>query len=142
MRNQYLQITVDDKKNIIERLKVFLEDRLDIAFAYLHGSFVVEDRFKDIDLAIYLIPLPPSPLQVELELETKLSDVVKKYPVDVRALNQAPLSFKYNVIKQGRPIVVRDDELHSDFVETTLSNYFDFSPFLKNYLKEALGPGI
>ncbi len=59
MRSQFPQITVDDKKSIIEVLKVFLENRLDIAFAYLHGSFIAEDRFKDIDLAIYLIPSPP-----------------------------------------------------------------------------------
>lgn len=142
MRNQYLQITDDDKKNIIEKLKVFLQNHPDIVFAYLHGSFVMEERFRDIDLAIYLIPFPSSPLHVELEFEAKLSHVVEKYPVDVRTLNQAPLSFKYNVIKQGLRIVVRDDERHSDFVETTLSNYFDFSPFLKNYLKEALGSGI
>jgi hypothetical protein len=108
----------------------------------LHGSFAIGDRFKDIDIAVYLDPLPSSPLQVELEIETELGDAIKKYPVDVRVLNNSPLSFRYNVIKHGEPIVAHDDDLRSDFVETTLSNYFDFSPFLKIYLKEALGSGI
>jgi predicted nucleotidyltransferase len=142
MNERYFNIIPDGRKSIIDRLKSCLESHRDIVFAYLHGSFAIGDRFKDIDIAVYLDPLPSSPLQVELEIETELGDAIKKYPVDVRVLNNSPLSFRYNVIKHGEPIVVHDDDLRSDFVETTLSNYFDFSPFLKIYLKEALGSGI
>ena len=142
MNERYFNIIPDGRKSIIDRLKSCLESHRDIVFAYLHGSFAIGDRFKDIDIAVYLDPLPSSPLQVELEIETELGDAIKKYPVDVRILNNSPLSFRYNVIKHGEPIVVHDDDLRSDFVETTLSNYFDFSPFLKIYLKEALGSGI
>lgn len=142
MGEKYFIITPDDKKTIIDRLSPCLESHQDIAFAYLHGSFVIEDRFKDIDIAVYFNPSPSSPLQAELKLETELSNAIKEYPIDVRVLNQAPLSFRYNVIKHGQPFVVHDDDLRSDFVEATLSNYFDFYPFLKIYLKEALGSGI
>jgi uncharacterized protein len=142
MNERYFNIIPDERKSIIDRLKSCLESHRDIVFAYLHGSFAIGDRFKDIDIAVYLDSLPSSPLQVELEIETELGDAIKKYPVDVRILNNSPLSFRYNVIKHGEPIVVHDDDLRSDFVETTLSNYFDFSPFLKIYLKEALGSGI
>ena len=142
MNERYFNIIPDERKSIIDRLKSCLESHRDIVFAYLHGSFAIGDRFKDIDIAVYLDSLPSSPLQVELEIETELGNAIKKYPVDVRILNNSPLSFRYNVIKHGEPIVVHDDDLRSDFVETTLSNYFDFSPFLKIYLKEALGSGI
>jgi predicted nucleotidyltransferase len=137
-----LNITLADKKNIIERFKTCLKNRRDIVFAYLHGSFVMGDGFKDIDVAVYLSSLPSSPLQTELQLETELGNAIQKSSVDVRILNNAPLSFRYNVIKNGQLVVVNDDDLRSDFVETTLSNYFDFAPFLKTYLKEALGSGI
>jgi predicted nucleotidyltransferase len=142
MDNRYFRIVDHEKESIIESIKVCLKNRSDVIFAYLHGSFFIEDRFKDIDIAVYLDPLPPSLLEAELELEANLSNVVKRYPVDTRILNNASLSFRYNVIKNGQPIVVNNDNIRSDFVEATLSYYFDFSPFLKEYLKEALRSGI
>jgi predicted nucleotidyltransferase len=142
MENRYFRIVDHEKESTIESLKVCLKNRSDVIFAYLHGSFFTEDRFKDIDIAVYLDPLPPSLLEAELELEAKLSNVVIRYPVDIRILNNASLSFRYNVIKNGQPIVVNNDNIRSDFVEATLSYYFDFSPFLKEYLKEALRSGI
>jgi hypothetical protein len=50
-----------------------LQARPEIAFVYVHGSFAEEDRpFGDIDLAVYLDPLPQGhPLHYELS-EVKL----------------------------------------------------------------------
>lgn len=127
MDNRYFRIVDHEKESIIESLKVCLKNRSDVIFAYLHGSFFKEDRFKDIDIAVYLDPLPPSLLEAELELEAKLSHVVKRYPVDIRILNNASLSFRYNVIKSGQPIVVNNDNIRSDFVEATLSYYTELS---------------
>ena len=73
-----------------------------------------------------------------------LNDVlnVVSYSVEMRLLNNAPLSFRYNVIKSGKPIAVVDDDARTEFEESTLNHYFDFSPFRKMYLKETLGHGI
>ena len=142
MRNKFYRISADDKRAIRERIKAYLRNRQDILFAYLHGSFFSGERFRDIDLALYLKTPFPSSLQAELEIEAELGKAVKRYPIEIRILNNAPLSFRYNVLKHGEPIVVVDDDLRSDFMEATLSNYFDFAPFRKMYLKEALGSGI
>jgi len=142
MKNTYFQISESDKKIIMEKLRYSLEKRPSLLFAYVYGSFVMADKFRDIDIAVYLKQIPSTPLHVELELETELGNIIKNYLVDVRILNNAPLSFRYNVIKSGKPIVVVDDDARTDFEEATLSNYFDFSPFRKMYLKETLGHGI
>jgi predicted nucleotidyltransferase len=142
MKNTYFQISESDKKMIMERLRYSLEKRPNLLFAYVYGSFVMADRFRDIDIAVYLKQAPSTPLHAELELETELGNLVKIYLVDVRVLNSAPLSFRYNVIKSGKPIVVVDDDARTEFEEATLSHYFDFSPFRKMYLKETLGHGI
>ena len=142
MKNTYFQISESDKKIIMEKLRYSLEKRPNLLFAYVYGSFVVADKFRDIDIAVYLKQIPSTPLHVELELETELGNIIKNYLIDVRILNNAPLSFRYNVIKSGKPIVVVDDDARTDFEEATLSNYFDFSPFRKMYLKETLGHGI
>ena len=142
MKNKYFQISVSDKKMIMERLGAYLEKRPNLLFAYVYGSFTTVDRFRDIDVAIYLRQAPSTPLRAELEIETELANLIEGYLVEVRILNNAPLSFRYNVIKSGKPIVVVDDDARTEFEESTLDHYFDFSPFRKMYLKETLGHGI
>ena len=107
----------------------------------MHGSFIEKDEFHDIDIAIFLKHLPKSKLEYELELETKLIQVIGRI-VDVRILNGAPLSFRYHVIKEGLPLIIRDENERAEFQEATLSGYFDFSFFRDIYLKETLGLGV
>lgn len=129
-----------DKSAIRNSLKSALEEYPEIVFAYVHGSFVKDGPFRDIDIAVYLKEAPPSALEYELALEAPLIRATP-YPVDVRVLNNAPLSFRYQVIKQGRLLLVRDDNARSDFQEITLAHYCDFAPFRRLYLKETLGIG-
>lgn len=142
MEGKYFQVSPDDKEAITEDIKAFCREQPDIIFAYLHGSFRKADRFRDIDVALFLKNPTPSTLQDEIRLETELAKVIKRFPVEIRVLNHAPLSFRYNVIKDGSTIAVVDDALRCEFVETTLRDYFDFAPFRKMYLKEALSSGI
>ena len=62
-----------------------------------------------------------------------------KYIVDVRILNGAPLSFKYNLIKDGIVLLSKDDDKRVDFEEKTIVLYLDFLPYRKLYLRETLG---
>jgi predicted nucleotidyltransferase len=130
-----------DKSALIEKLKSVLEERQEILFAFVHGSFIKDGPFRDIDIAVYLSEDRTSVLEYELELETVFVQSISRYPVDIRVLNNAPLSFKYNVIKEGRILVVKNDDARTDFQEITLTNYFDFAPFRSLYLKETLGIG-
>jgi len=129
------------KETIVEIIKQELRKHKEISFAYLHGSFAEKDTFHDIDIAVFLKELPESKLEYELELETKLIQVISGI-VDVRILNNAPLSFRYHVIKQGVPLLIRDDNERVEFQEFTLSRYFDFAFFRAMYLKETLGLGV
>jgi len=51
-------------------------------------------------------------------------------------LNGAPLSFRYQVIRQGQVILDRDSDLRAAFEGMVFKKYFDFAPFRKRYLKE------
>lgn|SRR5574341_129378 len=130
-----------DRSAVVDTVKRVLDKRLEISFSYLHGSFAKNSDFRDIDVAVYLKDVPASPLEYEIALETELMQALAGYPVDVRVLNNAPLSFRYHVIKEGLPLIVRNDDTRSDFQEATLAQYFDFAPFRALYLKEALGIG-
>jgi uncharacterized protein len=131
-----------ERQAAITAVRRTLEAHANISFAYLHGSFMTEGGFRDIDVALYLSELPASPLAHELRMEAELSQAARGCPVDVRILNNAPLSFRYNVIKNGLLLFARDDDNRADFVESTLAAYFDFAPYRALYLKETLGLGV
>ena len=107
------------KKAVKEAIREVLKNHEEILFAYLHGSFVKKDAFHDIDVAIYLERMPASVLEYELQMETDLMEALRKYTIDVRVLNGAPLSFKYNVIKDGIVLLSKDDDKRADFEEKT-----------------------
>jgi hypothetical protein len=143
MKTTYFHLPGRDRDALRESIRDALAGRSDLSFAYLHGSFLTRDRFRDIDIALHLKKVPSSTVQAELDIETELIEAVGGvYPVDVRILNTAPVSFRYSVIKNGEPVWVADEEARTVFVETTLSRYFDFAPFHKRYLRETLGIGI
>lgn len=127
------------KKAVKEAIRAMFKKHEEILFAYLHGSFVKKDAFRDIDVAIYLERMPASVLEYELQMETDLMKALRKYIVDVRVLNGAPLSFKYNVIKDGIVLLSKDDDKRADFEEKTIVLYLDFLPYRKLYLRETLG---
>lgn len=134
-------LSEEEKKAVITSVRRLLENHEQVAFAYLHGSFCTGGVFRDIDIALYIEGVLSSPLELELELESELIKAVI-FPVDVRVLNGAPLSFRYNVIKDGMLLFARDDDQRAEFVEHTLSAYFDFAPYRNLYLKETLGIGV
>ena len=130
------------KKAIEEAIREVLRKHGEISFAYLHGSFFKGDAFRDIDVAVYLERMPASVLEYELQMETELIRAVGRHIIDVRVLNTAPLSFKYNVIKDGIILLVKNDDKRADFQETTIAAYLDFLPYRNIYLEETLGVKI
>jgi predicted nucleotidyltransferase len=130
-----------EKEKIISIISSALEKEISIVFSYIYGSFL-EGSFKDIDVAIFIDEAKiPSFLRYELQMESLLNKAVGKFVFDVRILNGAPLSFRYEVIKNGKLIMTKDEESRIDFETSTISNYFDFAPFRHSYLKEVLGIG-
>lgn len=133
-------LTPAEKEKITKSLALYLEQREEICFAYLHGSFVGDGPFGDIDIAVYLNTEmePAQALEYELDLEIAAEKIVK-YPVDTRLLNRAPLSFRYSAIKNGKAIVSRNEEKRVDFHARTITRYCDFAPYRRRCLKEAFG---
>ena len=86
------------KEKIIEIVRAELEKRENILFAYIYGSFVISEKYNDIDVAIYISDFHREKvLYIEFELERVLEDKIQK-PFDVRIINSAPLGFVYNVL--------------------------------------------
>lgn len=130
------------KAIILEKLEAILKKEPAVVFAYLHGSFLEERGFHDIDIAIYVDPvLVPreKALDYELSLSANLDHIIG-LPCDVKVLNYAPLGFAYYVTK-GRVLISRDEELRCNFVERTWLQYLDFEPYRKELLRDLFGAG-
>ena len=129
--------TKQEKEEYINTVSSFLQHHGEIYAAYLFGSFVTRESFADIDLGVLLREEPKDPLGYEIELESKL-EKMERFRLDVRVLNNAPISFIQNVIRHGRVIIDREPNLRSDFESYVLKKYFDFARFRRIYLAEVI----
>ena len=126
----------EERARIVEALVKALAGEPDVDFAYLHGSFLSELPFHDIDVAVMftgeaVLDSTGAALAVADRLERSVG-----HPVDVRVLNHAPLTFQFKAAR-GRLLVCRAEERVADFVEHLLPRYFDLAPRLAQAAKEA-----
>lgn len=135
-----------DFSNFEEKIKVFGEalERYTpfLVTAYLFGSSHdgKVTPLSDIDLALLLA----KNLEETTQIETKiLLDAIKIFgteEIDLLNLNEAPLRFQYNVIKNKRVIFCADLKERINFETRVIMNYLDFAhvrfmfnqEFLKN----------
>ncbi|MEA2038955.1 MAG: nucleotidyltransferase domain-containing protein [Thermodesulfobacteriota bacterium] len=129
------------KENILGRIISALKCHEEIVLAYVFGSFNDSDTFSDIDIAVLTDEDMDSYLDFEFNLEIEIEDIVN-YPMDVRVINNAPLSFCQNVIRHGRVILEKDANMRADFMGKILKEYFDFAPFRRRYLREVANAPI
>lgn len=134
------KMSEDRRDLLIRRLKIFLESRSEIRFALLHGSFPAGVSFRDVDLALYL---DAAKVGQEAFRDYELKQGVQwsadlRLPVDVRLLNDAPVSFRYHAVK-GTVLHVREPALLDEFRARTWDEYCDFAPFARRYLREVMG---
>ena len=130
----------DEREQLVREIVRLLRAREEVVFAYLHGSFITGDAFRDVDLALYVTTKhgwDTSLRWYEMDIGVDLTSKMRA-PIDVRVLNDAPLAFRYHVLK-GRLLFARDDEFLDAFRARTWDEYFDFAPFARQYLREAIG---
>ena len=130
-------ITKREKEKLTKTISSFLQQSREIFAAYLFGSYVTGEPFGDIDLGVLVRNEPKNLLEYEFELEIKLEELVK-FAVDVRVLNNAPVTFVQNVIRHGKIIIDSKPNIRSDFESYILRKYFDFAPFRRRYLAEVI----
>jgi len=122
-----------------QQLQRCLELHPEIRFAYLHGSALEGLPYHDLDVALYLEPTHPAAhdsFDYEMRLSVELTQALG-FPVDVHALNQAPLGFRHYAV-QGELLLLRDADQLSDYLEAIARRYMEFAPLGRAYLLEVL----
>ena len=122
-------------KAIIQNTVVrYLEPIDEITLAFLFGSVVNRDSFRDIDIALQLVRDFPrvNYLNFQLDLQLRLQEVLKN-EVDLIILDQASPLLRYKVLKTGILIIEKDRAAFRDFFKRTIDEYFDFLPVFNLY---------
>ena len=135
MNERLFDIDAAARRRVCRALAGELVGATDLVFAYVHGSFLTDQPFHDIDVAVLLGREVRAATSGILELSERLSRAVG-YPVDSRALNDAPLSFQFRAL-QGTLLMVRDDETLANFMERVGRRYLDIAPLLRRATREA-----
>jgi hypothetical protein len=58
-------------------------------------------------------------------------------PIEIRAINAAPVTFNFQVIR-GKLLFSRDEKFLTDFMEATARKYLDMDPLRSHYLREVM----
>lgn len=130
----------EEEEGVRERLRAALEPRGEILFAYLHGSFLLDVPFEDIDVAVYLHEGSVG-REEGLRYAFRLADELEKQvglPVDMLVLNHAARGVQFSATA-GELLLSRDEELRCNFLERVWLEIMDFDYHARQMLKEALG---
>lgn len=126
-------MNTDNKKQIQNTIKVLLDKESSIIFAYIFGSFITGNNFRDIDIGIYAEPRPDL-----LFLGRMQSRLNQKLPsdTDLVLLNDIPTTkpaFAYEICSKGQLVSNKDSERHTAYKTKVFSYYFDTA-----YLREQI----
>jgi len=118
-----------DKKEVMDEIGKIVSEFDYVSAAYVFGSYVHNDDFDDIDVAL-LISREPDPykrfkfeMMVARELERRIKP---RFEFDVKILNHSPIEFQYEVLKKGKAVFLRDRIENVEYESKTISNYLDF----------------
>ena len=134
-----------NRQEIINRVHKILDERAEIAFAYIHGSSLLVPEPHDVDIAVYLradvflriMTTGSLHLDFAIPLEIEIEKALGRR-ADVQVINQAPLSFRARVSSGGVVVVDNDSDAREAFEHLSRYEYFDFRPRRQEYLAEVM----
>ena len=134
-----------DRKKLIDEIKKLVSKYDIIDIAYIFGSFIKEEDFNDIDIALIISKKlkPYERYKFKMMIARKLEEQVKpRIEFDVKLLNYSPIEFQYEVIKTGKPIFIRNKDIEVEYESKVIIDYLDFKDTIKIVDKKFLARDI
>lgn len=125
------------KRNIFKTLKKSLSPRAEIIFCYVHGSFLDSLPFRDIDIALY-VDSNQITSQQTFDYSFNLSLQLSKQTgleIDVQVMNYSPLGFQQSVLRNGKLLFSKDENLRLNLIENISLEYIAFFELNKQYIR-------
>lgn len=137
VQSLHMQLATKERERLVEKVRSFVARLPEVVFAYLYGSFVESEKFRDIDVAVFLEQDYLRSVDVfdyELEKSTALSIELRR-DIDVKVINTKPPGLQYNATA-GQLLFARDDDVRTDFAVKARSMYFDFQIASRKYFED------
>jgi len=123
---EFYHLPEERKKEVIQKVSSFLEEKKEISFAYIFGSFLEENpiTFRDIDIGIFLEPLAVRKEEIfdyESNLAVQLSKIIS-LPVeviDIKVLNFTSKKFQNCIFSRGLLLFAKDLDFLCSLIEET-----------------------
>ncbi|MFP4283998.1 MAG: nucleotidyltransferase domain-containing protein [Desulfovermiculus sp.] len=103
MDYQVFYLPPKDRDALCEHMGQIMLGRPEIVFAYVHGSFVTEDYFRDLDVAVWVNDRfwPEHSFAYEDGVAQEIvGEIHKEFPVDVRILNKTSIPL-YEILSEN-----------------------------------------
>lgn len=118
----------------LEKLIETAEQDSAILAVLLFGSRARGEEHEASDTDVCLV-LKSGPYD-ELHLSKKKHQYLSKFDLDVQVFQQLPLYMRHRVLRDGRVLFVRDEELLYETAFRAAQQYEDFRHLHEAYLKE------
>ncbi len=102
---KFYNISLDEKKKIINVLREILLSKNEVVLAFIYGSILERELIRDIDIAVYVVNVNDY-LDYKFELDKELS-LKTGFSIDVKILNNAPPWFVVEVCRRGKLLFSR-----------------------------------
>lgn len=109
-------------------LGAVLEAAPEVVVAYLFGSRATGSARPGSDVDVAVLTSVPLAAARRLELAADLQDAVPGRRVDLVLLDSAPPALGYRVLRDGVPLLVRDEAARVRHHAGVLDRYFDTEP--------------
>jgi hypothetical protein len=137
LKFKYRRLSAEQKLKLLERLRERFEGVSGVVFAYVYGSFVERDSFRDLDVAVWIRSVGDA-FYYTVDFSAKL-EVEMGVPIDVQVLNEAPLPFKHYVFTRGRLLFSKDENACMlRLVDEVVRQYIDLKQ-LKRFQSARVG---
>lgn len=120
------ELGLDKKNSLVDKIKGYLLNYMDILFAHVHGSFIKSDKFRDIDIAVFTSGRRD--FYFESDLSHELTSLTG-FDTEVRIINGAPVAFQMAALTDGLLLFSRDEDARTDFIEEVGKRYREYAHF-------------
>ncbi len=113
---------------ILSKLQVKMEEDPDILAVILYGSYARGEEARDVDLCLVLFP-DKARKGLDKRIEYSYYDMI-----DVQVFQDLPLYMRPRIIKEGKLLHVKDEDLLYDVAIETAKEYELYRPKYEMYI--------
>jgi predicted nucleotidyltransferase len=125
----------------IEKLLEKCRNDNEVLAVILFGSMARGDQKPDSDIDICLILMQQKKPYEPISLSNKRIEYLGQFDLDLHIFQQLPIYIRRNVIKDGKVLLVKDEDMLYDVAFRTAQKFEDFKHIYNDYLAEVAKGG-